>query len=79
MELITTPSAIPAIDDVQHARLKAADHIATYYPVWKQLNVLSSGDAVAIATMTTFINAVRSWSNQIPAPMDVTTLQSIVP
>lgn len=49
----------------------AQDHIYKYYPSWKQSNILREGNEVEILKMSTFINAVRDWSNQEnPDPWD---------
>ena len=42
----------------------AQDYIYKYYPSWKQSNILREGNDVEISKMSTFINAVRDWSNQ---------------
>ena len=43
----------------------AEQHILKSYPLWKQSNITREGGS-ALATMTTFIDAVRAWSNQDP-------------
>ena len=49
----------------------AQDHIYNYYPVWKQSNILREGSEIEILKMSTFIDAVRAWSNQEnPDPWD---------
>ena len=49
----------------------AQDYIYKYYPSWKQSNILREGNEVEILKMSTFINAVRDWSNQEnPDPWD---------
>ena len=57
----------------------AGQHIEKYYPIWKQNNVTREGGAAA-TTMSTFIDAVRTWSNQepLPDPWDG-SLESITP
>ena len=45
----------------------AGQHIEKYYPIWKQNNITREGGAAA-TTMTTFIDAVRAWSNTDPLP-----------
>lgn len=46
----------------------AQDHIYKYYPLWKQSNISREGTEEQKNTMSTFINAVRDWSNQSPLP-----------
>jgi hypothetical protein len=41
----------------------AYEHITKYYPLWKQNNVILSGTEQEKIQMTTFIEAVRAWSN----------------
>ena len=53
------------VDPVVQACHSCADHIAKFYPVWKQLNVIRSGDAAEIQKMGVFIDACRDWSSQI--------------
>jgi len=49
----------------------AQEHIYKYYPVWKQSNILREGNEVEILKMSSFIDAVRAWSNQEnPDPWD---------
>ena len=43
----------------------AEQHILKSYPLWKQSNITREGGS-ALATMTTFIDEVRAWSNQDP-------------
>lgn len=57
----------------------AQEHIYKYYPNWKQSNILREGTEVDILKMSTFINAVRDWSNQEnPDPWDG-SLEQIIP
>ena len=46
----------------------AQEHIFKYYPLWKQSNISREGTEEQKSTMSTFINAVRAWSNQSPLP-----------
>lgn len=57
----------------------AGQHIEASYPQWKQSNIIQAGGA-ELTKMTTFINAVRTWSNQdpLPNPWDG-TLEAITP
>jgi len=57
----------------------AGQHIEASYPLWKQSNITQAGGA-ELTKMTTFINAVRTWSNQdpLPNPWDG-TLEAIAP
>ncbi len=51
----------------------AGNKIRSVYPEYKQLNVLRSGDSVAINKMNTFIDSVRAWANSTnPDPWDGT-------
>lgn len=55
----------------------AFEQITKYYPLWKQNNILNSGDQSQINFMYNFINRVRDWSNgENPNPDD---LEFIVP
>jgi hypothetical protein len=57
-------------------RQQAESHILQHYPLWQQLNILRSGDQIAIQTMGTFIDACRDWSNQVnPDLADLQVLQ----
>jgi len=57
----------------------AQDQIFKFYPLWKQQNISLEGNEAKIAKMTTFINAVRAWSNsENPDPWDG-TLEEITP
>lgn len=57
----------------------AQDQIFKFYPLWKQQNISLEGNEVKLARMTTFINAVRAWSNgENPDPWDG-TLELITP
>lgn len=47
----------------EQARLQASQKINDAYPLWRQLNVMLSGTDAERSAMTTFINAVRAWSN----------------
>lgn len=46
----------------------AFDQITKFYPLWKQNNILNSGDQQKIDEMYEFIDRVREWSNQ-PNPV----------
>lgn len=52
------------VDPVVQSRHLCADHIAKFYPMWKQINVVRSGNAAEIQKMGAFIDACRNWSNQ---------------
>jgi hypothetical protein len=56
----------------------AGQHIEKTYPIWKQSNIIQAGGS-ELTTMTTFIDAVRAWSNEdpLPDPWDG-TLEAIV-
>lgn len=41
----------------------AFDQITKFYPLWKQNNILNSGDQEKITSMYEFIDRVREWSN----------------
>lgn len=58
-------------------RREARAHITTFYPEWKQLNILREGDDEAIQTMGRFIDACRDWSNDPDATLD--QLHAITP
>ena len=47
----------------QIARDHCAARIRTFYPEWKQLNIIASGDAEEISKMRAFITTCRDWSN----------------
>lgn len=58
------------------ARRLCADHIASHYPEWKQLNVLRVGSEEEKAQMSDFIDACRAWSNSdAPNPGDLALIQ----
>jgi hypothetical protein len=64
------------IDDIRYI---AGEYIRKYYPEYKQLNIMRSGTTQEQDKMTTFIDAVRAWSNsESPDPWDG-TLEGIVP
>ncbi len=46
-------------------RLKAGQHINQSYPLWKQVNLLRSGDKSAMKKMALFIDKCRKWSNDL--------------
>jgi hypothetical protein len=57
------------------ARELCAQHIAKFYPDWKQLNILRVGTKVQKDQMTAFIDACRDWSNaEKPNPADLATI-----
>jgi len=57
----------------------AQEQIFKFYPLWKQQNISLEGNEVKLARMTTFINAVRAWSNsENPDPWDG-SLEEITP
>lgn len=57
----------------------AQEYIYKYYPSWKQSNILREGTEQDILKMSTFINAVRDWSNQEKPDPWSESLTSIVP
>ena len=58
------------------ARRLCAEHIAIYYPEWKQLNLLRAGTKIEKDKMDVFINACRDWSNgEKPDPMALASIQ----
>jgi hypothetical protein len=65
--------------EMNEEQLQAAArlHITDVYPVWKQLNIMRSGDQKEIDKMGRFIDAVRKWSNDPKAKM--TDLKNIKP
>ena len=64
------------LDDIRYI---AGEHIRRYYPEYKQLNILRTGTTAEQENMTTFIDAVRAWSNsENPDPWDG-SLDLIVP
>tara|TARA_B100001063_G_scaffold107429_1_gene100218 strand:- start:116 stop:475 length:360 start_codon:yes stop_codon:yes gene_type:complete len=65
--------------EVNDIKWFAQNHIEASYPQWKQSNIIQAGGA-ELTKMTTFINAVRTWSNQdpLPNPWDG-TLEAITP
>lgn len=44
-------------------RAIASRQITTYYPEWRQMNVIRSGSPAEQTAMSTFIDACRAWSN----------------
>ena len=64
------------LDDLRHI---AGEHIRRYYPEFKQLNIMRSGTAAEQEKMTTFIDAVRAWSNSDAADPWDGSLELIVP
>ena len=58
-------------------RTAARKHIITFYPEWKQINILRSGTQEEIDRMGNFIDACRDWSNDPEASME--DLENIVP
>ena len=61
----------------EQLRLAARKHITDVYPVWRQLNILREGDQKEIEKMGRFIDATRTWSNNLKAKID--DLQKIKP
>lgn len=58
------------------ARDLCAQHIAKFYPEWKQLNLLRAGTKAQKDQMTAFIDACRAWSNaEKPNPVDLAAIQ----
>lgn len=58
------------------ARELCAQHIAKFYPEWKQLNLLRAGTKAQKDQMTAFIDACRAWSNaEKPNPADLAAIQ----
>jgi hypothetical protein len=55
----------------------AGEHIVSYYPYWKQLNIISGTDDVEKNKMHTFIDSVRTWSNN--NPVDIYGVSTIRP
>jgi len=56
------------LDDIRYI---AGEYIRHYYPEYKQLNVIRTGTEAEQTKMTTFIDAVRAWSNsETPDPWD---------
>jgi hypothetical protein len=56
------------LDDIKYI---AGEYIRRYYPEYKQLNIIRTGTEAEQAKMTTFIDAVRAWSNsETPDPWD---------
>lgn len=60
LDISTTMDKLSA---AERARYACADHIARYYPIHKQLNILRSGTQAEKDKMDVFINACRDWSN----------------
>lgn len=58
-------------------RFAARKHITKVYPVWKQLNIIRDGNEKKIEKMSSFIDAIRKWSNNPKAKID--DLQNIKP
>lgn len=57
-------------------RKMCAAHITTYYPEWKQINILRAGTKAQKDQMTAFIDACRTWSNaEKPNPADLAAIQ----
>lgn len=77
--LIHTKDNITLEWDVADINWFAGQHIEKYYPLWKQSNITREGGD-NLTTMNTFIDAVRTWSNQdpLPDPWDG-TLEAITP
>ena len=65
--LVHTKDNITLEWDVADINWFTGQHIEKYYPLWKQNNITREGGAAA-TTMSTFIDAVRAWSNQDPLP-----------
>lgn len=65
--------------DLDDIRYIAGEHIRKYYPEYKQLNIMRTGTPEELEKMTTFIDAVRVWSNsESPDPWSG-TLELLVP
>ena len=77
--LIHTKDNITVEWDIADINWFAGQHIEKYYPLWKQSNITREGGD-NLTTMNTFIDAVRTWSNQdpLPDPWDG-TLEEITP
>ena len=61
---------------VVRARDLCAQHIAKFYPEWKQLNLLRTGTKAQKDQMSAFIDACRAWSNaEKPNPADLAAIQ----
>lgn len=81
-ELIYTKpdSQVYMVWEVSEINQFAQNHIYQYYPIWKQANITREGTPEEITKMSTFIDAVRVWANQIPLPNPFDgSLQQIVP
>lgn len=57
-------------DPVENKRRLCRLHILSFYPMEQQLNILRGGDTTTIATMGTFIDACRDWSNDPKSPVE---------
>ncbi len=78
-DIIYTKDTISITWEIPDINWFAGQHIEKYYPLWKQSNITQVG-GTELAKMTTFINAVRAWSNTdpLPNPWDG-TLEAITP
>lgn len=65
------------LDPVSIRQKLAADNIAKYYPIWKQLNVIRENNSEEVIKMGNFIDACRMWSNDLLRPME--EIESIKP
>jgi len=65
----------PRIADPRNTQ--AREKILQFYPVWRQMNVLRSGDSVEVEKMGLFIDVVRAWANDRDRP--VSDLEKIIP
>lgn len=73
--LIATEKGLESPATVR-ARELCAQHIAKFYPEWKQLNLLRSSTKAQKEQMTAFIDACRAWSNaEKPNPVDLAAIQ----
>ena len=58
---------IPPAASVAEIKAEARRRILDRYPLWKQVNIIRSGDG--LAAMTAFIDAVRAASNALEATL----------
>jgi len=83
-ELLAVKGIGQATVDAAKAQAKLADanqaafvHIDAVYPQWKQANITRSGSAEELATMNTFIDAVRAWANSVdPVQADLLAISA---
>ncbi len=78
-DLLLTKDTITVTWEQTDINWFAGNHIEKSYPLWKQSNIIQAGGS-ELTKMTTFIDAVRVWSNQdpLPDPWDG-TLEAIAP